>query len=102
MLTLTESAKDVVRELVSAGDAPEGSGLRIAAEPGQEGGSLALSLATAPLAGDAVVEEGGTRVFLEPTVASFLDDKVLDANKHDDHVHFTVEEQQGGSVDGTG
>jgi Fe-S cluster assembly iron-binding protein IscA len=100
MLTLTESARDVVRELVSAGEAPEGSGLRIAAEPGQEGSSLSLSLATGPVEGDEVVDEQGTRVFLEPAVAAFLDDKVLDASRHEDHVHFSVE-QQGGS-DGSG
>lgn len=100
MLTLTESARDVVRELVSAGDAPEGSGLRIATDPEQESGSLSLSLATGPLEGDEVVDEEGTRVFVEPTVATFLDDKVLDATRHEDHVHFSVE-QQGGSPDGS-
>ena len=96
MLTLTESAKDVVRDMVSAGTAPEGGGLRITAEPGDGGqGSLSLSVAAAPVEGDEVVDEDGTRVFLEPAAASLLDDKVLDAQRHEDHVHFTLEEQAG-------
>ncbi|HXV57397.1 MAG TPA: hypothetical protein VD704_05970 [Gaiellaceae bacterium] len=97
MLTLTESAKDVVRDIVAAEGIPEGSGLRIAAEPSDEGSSqLSLSLATGPADGDQVVDEGGTRVFLEPTAATLLDDKVLDAQRHEDHVHFTVEDRTSG------
>jgi hypothetical protein len=41
-------------------------------------------------------------VFLEPRAASMLDDKVLDAQRHDDHVHFSVAKQGAeGGVDGT-
>jgi iron-sulfur cluster assembly protein len=94
MLTLTDSAKDVVREMVQEGGAPEGTGLRIAAEQGIAGADgLALSLTTAPEDGDAVIDEDGTRVFLDPAAASMLDDKVLDAERHEDHVHFSVGEQ---------
>lgn len=94
MLTLTETAQDVVRQLVETENAPEGSGLRIAAEPTAGGdASLSLELAAGPAEGDEVVAEGVARVFLEPTAASLLGDKVLDATDHDDHVHFTVAEQ---------
>jgi iron-sulfur cluster assembly protein len=94
MLALTESAKDVVREMVAEEDAPEGSGLRIIAEPTGDGqGALSILLAVEPVEGDAVVDEDGARVFLEPAVASLLDDQVLDAQSHDDHVHFTVAPQ---------
>jgi Fe-S cluster assembly iron-binding protein IscA len=50
-------------------------------------------VAAAPAEGDQVVDEDGTRVFLEPAAASLLDDKVLDAEKHDDHFHFSLGEQ---------
>ena len=80
MLTLTEAAKEMVRDMVSAGDAPEGSGLRIAAAHDEDGGpALSLELANEPAEGDQVLDEDGTRVFLEPAAASLLDDKVLDA-----------------------
>ena len=47
MLTLTETARDVVREMVEA----------------------------------------------VGRAASLLDDKILDADRHEDHVHFTLDEQ---------
>jgi Fe-S cluster assembly iron-binding protein IscA len=96
MLELTETAKDVVREMVASEEAPEGSGLRIAAEPTGDGeASLSLELAPAPAEGDEVVEADGARVFLEPAAASLLDDLVLDARRHEDHVHFSIEPQPG-------
>ena len=45
--------------------------------------------------GLALYEGNAARVFLEPTAASLLDDMVLDAHRHDDHVHFSLEPQQG-------
>jgi iron-sulfur cluster assembly protein len=102
MLAMTDSAKDAVRQMVDAQDAPEGSGLRIAAEAteGPEA-ALAIDLATEPEAGDMVVEEDGARVFLDEAAASLLDDKVLDATEHDDHVHLIVHDQGGdASVNG--
>jgi iron-sulfur cluster assembly protein len=94
MLVLTALAKDAVREMVAAQEAPEGSGLRIAAEltDGEEA-ALSLELATAPEAGDAVLDEDGARIFLDEAAASLLDDKVLDATEHEDHVHLTVQDQ---------
>jgi Fe-S cluster assembly iron-binding protein IscA len=94
MLTLTDSAREMVRDMVEAGNAPEGSGLRIASARNENGEpALALELATQPADGDQVVDEGGTRVFLEPEVADLLDDKVLDAQRHDDHYHFSLGDQ---------
>jgi Fe-S cluster assembly iron-binding protein IscA len=101
MLTMTESARDVVRQLVAAGEGPEEGGVRIVAEPAESGeAALSLELAGAPEAGDEVVEEDGARVFLEAEAASLLDDKILDATAHDDHVHFTVQSRP--SADGRG
>jgi Fe-S cluster assembly iron-binding protein IscA len=93
VLTLTDEAKDVVREMVAAEGGAEGSGLRISADSADDGGELSLTLADEPVEGDAVIDEDGTRVFVEPTAAALLDDKVLDAHRHDDHVHFNLLEQ---------
>jgi iron-sulfur cluster assembly protein len=102
MLTLTESAKEMVRDMVSAGDAPEGSGLRIAAAHDDEGGpALSLELATEPAEGDQVLDEDGLLVFIEPEAATMLDDKILDAQRHDDHYHFRLDEQVDPSANGT-
>ena len=82
MLTLTEAAKEMVRDMVSAGDAPEGSGLgsrprttRTAGRRSRSSSRTSLPRATP------VLEEDGTRVFLEPAATSLLDDKVLDAER---------------------
>ena len=96
MLTLTDSAKEMVRDMVSGGDAPEGSGLRISAAHDPDGGpALSLELASEPSEGDQVLDDDGTRVFLEPEAASLLDDKILDAERHDDHYHFRLDDQAG-------
>jgi iron-sulfur cluster assembly protein len=96
MLTLTESAKEMVRDMVSTGDAPDGSGLRISAAHDEDGGpALSLELTSKPSEGDEVLDEDGTRVFLEPEAASLLSDKVLDAERHDDHYHFRLDDQEG-------
>jgi Fe-S cluster assembly iron-binding protein IscA len=94
MLTLTEAAKGMVRDMVSAGDAPEGSGLRIAiVHDDGEGADLSLELASEPADGDQVLDEDGLRLFLEPEAASLLDDKILDAEPHGDHYHFRLDDQ---------
>ena len=96
MLTLTEAAREMVRDMVSAGDAPAGSGLRIAAAHDEDGGpALSLELATGPTEGDEVLDEEGLLLFLEPEAASLLDDKILDAERHDDHYHFRLDDQTG-------
>ena len=42
-----------------------------------------------------LVEEAAAEAarVLDPTAASLLDDKVLDAEGHDDHFHFSIEER---------
>jgi Fe-S cluster assembly iron-binding protein IscA len=97
MLTLTDSAKEMVRDMVSAGDAPAGSGLRIAVvQDDGEGADLSIEVAGEPAEGDQVLDEDGMRIFLEPEAASLLDDKILDAERHDDHFHFRLDDQPGG------
>jgi iron-sulfur cluster assembly protein len=94
MLTLTDAAKDAVRDLVAGEGGPAGSGLRITAEPADEGeAELELAVVAEPEDGDQVIDEDGARLFLEREAASLLDDQVLDAQGHDDHFHFSIEPQ---------
>jgi Fe-S cluster assembly iron-binding protein IscA len=73
---------------------PKGSGLRISATHDTHGSpALALDLAAEPAAGDDVLDDDGSRVFLEAGAAALLDDKILDAQRHEDHYHFTLEDQ---------
>jgi iron-sulfur cluster assembly protein len=91
VLTLTDNAASEIRNLVSQPEIPDDSGVRIASN-GE--GALTLALATEPAAGDAVVEDGGARVFLEPTAGQLLDDKLLDAAiDPEGQVQFTLVEQ---------
>jgi iron-sulfur cluster assembly protein len=81
MLVLTEAATEVVKSVTSNPQAPDGAGLRIASsapEP-ENPGSLQLTAAAGPAENDQVIEAAGARVFLEPTAAVYLQDKVLDA-----------------------
>lgn len=95
MLVLTEAAADAIREIVDS--SPEqADGLRMTAEATEsDEAQLSMSLADGPEAGDETVEQHGARVYLSEEAAGFLGDKVLDAHAHDDHVHFTLGEQDG-------
>ncbi len=79
MLTLTENASAVIKNITESQQQPDGSGLRIVQQGAAEEAELALTTAPTPEPGDQVVEEQGARVFLEETAAQTLDDKVLDA-----------------------
>jgi Fe-S cluster assembly iron-binding protein IscA len=76
MLTLTENACTIVKQFTEHPDTPENAGLRIATTPDAQ---LTVAAADEPAAGDQVVEQDGAKVFLDPTAAEQLDDKVLDA-----------------------
>lgn len=77
MLTLTENASAIVKEIASQTEG-EDTGLRIGVEPGPEA-SFGISVTEQPEPGDQVVEQGGATVYLESNAAEVLDDKVLDA-----------------------
>jgi iron-sulfur cluster assembly protein len=93
VLTLTPTAAEVVRSLVDQSPAPQSGGLRIAAgaDTGQ-GVPLELSLVGEPEALDERVEQGGATVYLDPSAAELLDDKLLDAQVAEDHVTFMLRE----------
>jgi iron-sulfur cluster assembly protein len=95
MLTLTENAVAVIRNLTDQQEVPDGAGLRIATDP--SAGALTLSLAEAPLDGDEVLDKSGARLFLDAEAAVLLDDKALDAAVDPDgRVQFAVSEQPDG------
>ncbi|MFB9233993.1 HesB/IscA family protein [Plantactinospora siamensis] len=77
MLTLTDNAVLVIRDLTAQQEVPDGAGLRIATDA--DAGALTLALAEAPTQGDQVVDNDGARIFLDADAAQLLDDKALDA-----------------------
>jgi iron-sulfur cluster assembly protein len=98
VLTLTETAAEVVRTLVEQSEAPDSGGLRIASADSTIEGvelELELSLVGEPEALDETVEQEGATVYLDPGAAELLDDKLLDAQVADDHVTFVLREESG-------
>lgn len=92
MLAVTENAVAVICDLTSQQNTPDGSGLRIASEP--QAGSLTVSLAPRPEAGDQVVDAAGARLFLDAGAVTLLNDKALDAVVDDTgSIEFAVSEQ---------
>lgn len=100
MLTMTSDATQAIERILSNADVPDGAGLRIesasaaissnGSEP--EGGTLRLVIAPEAEGGDQVVEQEGARVFIEPAVSAFLDDKLLDTVADGTGVSFTLAE----------
>jgi iron-sulfur cluster assembly protein len=94
VLTLTPTAAEAVRRLVDSAPTEGAEGLRIA--PGHamaEGTSLEISIVDGPEIDDQEVMESGAHVFLEPEVAEFMEDKVLDAELEDSGVRFSIRDQ---------
>jgi iron-sulfur cluster assembly protein len=96
VLTLTENASAVIKNITESQQQADGSGLRIVQQGDGQEAELALTTATTPEPGDQVVEDQGARVFLEETAAETLDDKVLDAQVDESGgVQFTLAIQPG-------
>jgi iron-sulfur cluster assembly protein len=94
MLALTDSAVQAVQEILSSSEeTPETGGLRLVAERGGAQTNFQLSVVALPAEDDEVIEEQGARVFLDPEVASLLDDKILDASLEPNQVAFTIADQ---------
>ena len=85
MLTLTENASTIVRDItaqIHEGDQPTeaaDAGLRITTDDTPEP-AFAISATEGPQPGDAKVEQDGATVYLDGPSAEQLDDKVLDAS----------------------
>jgi Fe-S cluster assembly iron-binding protein IscA len=67
--------------------------LRITAEETDDGVELQIDEAPEPQEGDEVVEREGARVYLAASAVDVLSDQVLGVHAHDDHFHFTFDEQ---------
>ncbi len=86
MLQIDEDAVDALTQM---------GGLRITAEETDDGGELQIGGASSAREGDETVERDGARVFLDGLAAEVLADQVLGVHAHDDHFHFTFEDQSG-------
>lgn len=100
MLMVTDSASQAIQSIMANADMPEGAGLRIDAPaeptaPAGTGARLQLEVASRPADQDEVVSEGGANVFIAPSVAPILDDKLLDVRVRDEQVQFVIGPQQG-------
>lgn len=94
MLELTDGAKDVIRGIVEMEDGGDAAGLRITTEAMDgDDTELNISVADGPEDGDETVADGGVFVYLNGPASVLLADKVLDAHEHEDHVHFTIDQQ---------
>jgi Fe-S cluster assembly iron-binding protein IscA len=80
MLVLTPTAVAVVNNLTTAAGQSEAAGLRISADNAAQEGGLQVEIAPGPAEHDQVIAGTGARVFLDPDAATYLEDKVLDAN----------------------
>lgn len=90
MLALTADACRAIDGILAQSET--GTGIRIVAssENGAEG-QLQMSVVDAPSATDEVVENEGTRVFVEESASPFLADKVLDASITEDRaIQFEI------------
>ena len=78
MLTLTDTATNIVRNIAQQSPEPDTAGLRITSDGSAEA-PFAVTAADAAQPGDQVVSQAGANVYLDEPTADLLDDKVLDA-----------------------
>ncbi|WNM40827.1 iron-sulfur cluster biosynthesis family protein [Micromonospora halotolerans] len=84
MLTMTDNAVMVIRDLANQQDVAEEGGLRIAADT--DAGSLSIELVEQPAQGDKVIDDQGARIFLDADAAELLNDTSVDATVDDEGV----------------
>ena len=84
MLTMTDNAVMVIRDLALQQDVAEDGGLRIAADT--DAGSLTIELVPEPAQGDKVVDNQGARIFLDEDAAELLEETSVDAVVDDEGV----------------
>jgi Fe-S cluster assembly iron-binding protein IscA len=94
VLTLTPNATETIERILASPELPDGAGIRITpstqAMDGASGGNLKLVVAEEPSDGDQVIDEHGARVFVQDSVADYLDDMLLDAGIVDEQIHFML------------
>ncbi|SCL28824.1 Fe-S cluster assembly iron-binding protein IscA [Micromonospora nigra] len=84
MLTMTDNAVLVIRDLAAQQDVLSDGGVRIAAD--MTAGSLTVELVEAPADGDQVVDNQGARIFLDSDAAELLGDASVDASVDDEGI----------------
>jgi Fe-S cluster assembly iron-binding protein IscA len=84
MLTMTDNAMMVIRDLAVQEDVGEDGGLRIAADT--DAGSLSIELVPQPAQGDQVVDNEGARIFLDADAAELLNETSVDATVDDEGI----------------
>jgi Fe-S cluster assembly iron-binding protein IscA len=84
MLQIDDDAVEAFRQIGT---------IRIRGVEGDGEVELEIEEATEPVSDDQVVEREGVRIFLDPVAASALDDQVIGVHAHDDHFHFTFDDQ---------
>jgi iron-sulfur cluster assembly protein len=92
VLTLTENASTIVKDIAAQQGDPDAMGLRISSEDPTQG--LMVTAAQQPHPGDQTVEAHGAVVYLDPPAAEQLNDQVLDASVDDEgRVQFALAPQ---------
>jgi Fe-S cluster assembly iron-binding protein IscA len=81
VLTLTENASTIVKDIATQQGATESTGLRISSDDPTQG--LMVTATQQPHPGDQAVEAHGAVVYLDPPAAEQLADQVLDASVDD-------------------
>jgi hypothetical protein len=80
VLTITDTARDVLRKIPKQPDLPGSAGLRIARRETSDRGFHVMAAPHAR-SGDHVVEDGDARVFLGPVAAERFRGRELDARR---------------------
>ena len=88
MLTITADAAEALRAVLGAKE----GGVRIStgASLNGNGPNLTLEVVPEPEPDDEVVEADGASLYLDPVASDALDGKVLDAEREEDAVRFSV------------
>jgi hypothetical protein len=84
---MLQIADDAVEALTQIG------ALRITAEEVDDEIEISIDDAGDPVEGDLVVEREGAIVYLDAAAAEVLADQVLGVHAHDDHFHFSFDDQ---------
>jgi Fe-S cluster assembly iron-binding protein IscA len=93
MLSLTANARHAVQDIAERAGLPKEGGLRIV-ESGEHEGSFELSLVSAPVEGDEVIDLERARVYVEPATSEVLTDQTLDAASSPEGTGFLLAPQE--------
>jgi Fe-S cluster assembly iron-binding protein IscA len=92
VITISRDAARLIGEIVEGSALPDGAGMRISAQPGEEVGQAVLrfGLIEGPTGTDEIVEHFEARVFVERDAAPYVRDKVLHAEVEGDKLNLVL------------